>query len=228
MRYALLAALVALFFPVLPGTLRAQEIRSPIRFIEQTQSLGVHAGYLFTEPGNPAVGPRNAPIFGVRYNLRFTGPLSGEAAISFAPTERAIIAEDTQLPGIDPQPTGDVATMNLILAEAGLRFHLTGPRTWRNFAPYVLATGGVAADLSGRGEFDEALPEAQQFRFGPAFAVGVGLGTDWFLTERLSLRLEARDHIFRLQVPAGLRGTTRAETQWTNNIGISLGTALHF
>jgi hypothetical protein len=115
-----------------------------------------------------------------------------------------------------------------LIAEGGLRFHLTGPRTWRDLAPYIIATGGVAADLSGRTAADEALPEAQRFRFGPSFAVGVGAGTDFFVAERVSLRLEARDHILRLRVPAGLLGTDEAEAQWTNNFAISLGTALHF
>jgi hypothetical protein len=227
MRHALLAtfflaAAAALFQP-----LEAQQIRSPYRFIDERQSLGIYAGSLITNPGTPEVGPQSAPIFGIRYNLRFTGPLSGEAAVSFVPSERQVISEDTLVAGFQPLVVGE-SSMNLVHVEAGLRFHLTGPRAWRGFAPYVVATGGLAGDLTGQGELDESLPEQQRFRFGPSFAVGVGAGTDWFLTERLSLRLEARNHIFRLPIPAGVREELRAETQWTNNLGLSLGTALHF
>jgi hypothetical protein len=228
MRYALFATLVVVCGLALGRPLDAQQIVSPYRFIETNHSLGVYGGYLLTSPGTPAVGAQSAPILGIRYNLRFTGPLSGEAAVSFLPSERQVIRDDTLVAGIAPEPTGEVVPMNLIIAEGGLRFHLTGARTWRGLAPYVVATGGVAADLTGRGEEDLALPEPQQFRFGPSFALSGGVGTDWFLSERLSLRLEARNHVFRMQVPAGLREGLRSENQWTNNLGLSLGTAFHF
>jgi hypothetical protein len=227
MRYAVVATLLLVGLLSVGRPLDAQQIRSPYRFIDETHSLGVFAGYLLTSPGTPEVGPQDAPIFGVRYNLRFTGPLSGEASIGFIPTNRQVQQEDAATPGFQLQPVGE-ATMNLLLAEAGLRFHLTGPRAWRGLAPYVVGTGGIAADLSGRGELDAAVAENQQFRFGPSFAVGLGAGTDWFLSDRLSLRLEARNHVLRVPVPAGLLEAQRAETQWTNNLGITLGTALHF
>jgi hypothetical protein len=228
MRYALLATLFLACSLTLLRPLQAQQITSPYRFIETSHSLGIYAGYLLTDPGTPAVGPQNAPIVGIRYNLRLTGPLSGEAAISFAPSERQVIRDDTLVQGINPQPTGETPAMNLLFAEAGLRFHVTGARTWRGLAPYAVVTGGVAADLSGRTEADEALPEVQRFRFGPSFALGAGVGTDWFLSERLSLRLEARNHILRLQIPAGVQEALRSENRWTNNFGLSLGTAFHF
>jgi hypothetical protein len=209
------------------ASLHTQEIRSPYRFVDESHSLGVYGGFLVTDAGSPATGPQSAPIFGVRYNLRFTGPLSGEAAVSLVPTRRDVLFQDTVAAEYDPQPVGD-ATMNLLIAEAGIRFHFTGPRAWRGFAPYALATGGLAADLTGRGELDETVPEVQRFRFGPSFAVGIGLGTDLFLTDRLSLRLEARNHVFRLARPVGLRDVGQAEHQWTNNLGLTLGTSIHF
>lgn len=227
MRYALLGTLLfGTLFAVLPA--QAQQITSPYRFIEETHSIGAYGGYLLTNPGTPEVGPQSAPIFGVRYNLRFTGPLSGEAAVSFSPTHRQIIRSDTLI--LQPEPTGETASMALLIAEAGLRFHLTGPRAWRGIAPFVVGTGGLAADLTGRDPAEEELVpvEAQRFRYGPGFAVGVGVGTDLFLSQRLSLRLEVRDHILRIPIPGGLRENLRAENQWTNNLGVSLGTALHF
>ncbi|CAN5714751.1 hypothetical protein BH23GEM3_BH23GEM3_26300 [soil metagenome] len=227
MRYALLGTLLfCTLFAALPA--QAQQITSPYRFIEESHSIGAYGGYLLTSPGTPEVGPQSAPIFGVRYNLRFTGPLSGEAAISFSPTRRQIITSDTLI--LQPEPTGETAEMALLIAEAGLRLHLTGPRAWNGFAPFVVATGGLAADLTGRGaaEEEQVPAEAQRFRYGPGLAVGAGVGTDLFLSQRLSLRFEVRDHILRISIPAGLREDLRAENQWTNNIGISLGTALHF
>lgn len=228
MRYALFAMLL-LFTTVLGFRAgEAQQIRSPYRFIDETQTLGVYAGYLLADAGTPAVGPRNAPLFGARYNLRFTGPLSGEAALSFVPSEREVVTADTLGGEIQPVPTGQLQPMNLLLVEAGLRFHLTGARAWRGLAPFLVASGGIATDLSGRGEADEELPEQLRFRFGPSFAVGLGAGTDLFLGERSSLRLEARDHILRLPIPAGFRATGGEERQWINNFAFTLGVALHF
>jgi hypothetical protein len=226
MRQPLFASVFVGLLALAAGAAEAQEIRSPYRYIEPAQSLGVYAGFLAATAGEPPVGPQDGPIFGLRYNLRFTGPLSGEAALSLVPTDRQVIATDTA--EIEPRPTGATAPMTLLIAEAGLRFHLTGPRTWRGLAPYLVATGGMATDLSGRSAADEELHETQRFRFGPSFAVGAGVGTDWFVSERLSLRLEARDHILRVRIPAGLLETRREETQWTNNFAFSLGTALHF
>jgi hypothetical protein len=228
MRSALSATLFLLCALSSWHPLEAQQIRSPYRFIDETQSVGVYGGWLFTNPGRLGLGPQNAPILGVRYNARFTGPLSGEVAVSFAPSEREIVGADTVAGVIEAAPTGQLVPMNLLMAEGGLRFHLTGPRAWRGVAPYVLASGGLAVDLSGRTEDDLALPEPQQFRFGPSFAVGLGAGTDLFLTERLSLRLEARNHILRTQIPGGFQGTGRADTEWTNNFALTAGTSLHF
>lgn len=227
MRHAVVATLFLGGLLAVQGPLAAQQIRSPYRFIDETQSLGVFGGYLTTRPGTPEVGPQDLAVFGVRYNLRFTGPLSGEASLGFASGNRQVLREDADTPGFQLVSVGE-ATMNLLVAEAGLRFHLTGPRAWRGLAPYVVGTGGLAADLSGQGELDADVPEAQRFDFGPSFAVGLGAGTDWFLTERLSLRIEARNHTLRLSIPAGLTETQAATTQWTNNLGFTLGTALHF
>jgi len=205
----------------------AQQIRSHYRFIDENHSIGIFGGYLGTDAGRPAIGPENAPHFGVRYNLRFTGPLSGEAGLSLVPSNRQVLFQDTAATEYDPQPIGE-SSMNLLVAEAGLRFHLTGARSWRNLAPYVVGTGGLAADLTGRGELDESVPEAQRFRFGPSFAVSLGAGTDLFVSDRLSLRLEARNHIFRMTRPPGLRETAQTENFWTNNLGVTIGSAFHF
>lgn len=226
MRYALLASLALLLLST-PGA-EAQSIPSPYRYIETTQSAGAFAGWLITGKGDDEIGPHSAPLFGGRYTVRLSGPLSGEAGLAASPGQRTVqrrlsaAGDSVELEAVD-----DVSSLVLI-GEAGLRFHVTGPRTWNGLAPYLALTGGGVWDVLGTSEVDEALEESQRVDFGPGFAVGFGAGTDWFLTERLSLRLEARDYLWRLETPPGLTQAQRAETQWTHNVGLTLGAALHF
>jgi hypothetical protein len=227
MRSGLLALLVLLGASLgLPGSLDAQQIRSPYRYIEQTHSIGADLGHFSAGRADPDVGPQSAPLLGLRYNIRLSGPLSAEANFSLVPTERDIL---TYVAATDEvQPTGEVAALNILTIGGGLVFHLTGNRTWNRLAPFVVAGGGIATNLAGRTEFEADLPDTQLFDFGPSFAVDLGAGTDVFLAERFSLRIQARDRLMRLQIPAGLIGAQRPDNQWTHNFAISLGTAFHF
>lgn len=220
------------------AALHAQQIPSPFRYIETKHSLGAFAGYLVTDAGQidllqspgAELGPRSAPILGLRYNLRFTGPVSGEAALGFSPSQRAVYETDA-LAGDTiqrPLPTGEAGVL-LLLAEGGVRFHLTGARTWNNLAPYVLATGGLVADVARRGSDEDFVPTTERYRLGPGFAVGASLGTDYFVSPRTSLRVELRDQIWRVAAPQGFQVESNDDrTRWKNNLGFSLGVAYHF
>lgn len=221
------------------GSAAAQQIPSPFRYIEPKQSLGAFVGYLVTEGGEinllgapeSQLGPRSAPLFGVRYTSRFGGPLSGEIALGLSPGNRTLYETDALLPSDTtqfPVPAGSAST-RVLLAEAGIRFHLTGPRTWNNLAPFLLATGGLIGDVAGRSDRDEQIPRPERFRLGPGFALGAGAGLDYFVTSRVSLRAEVRDQIWRVKAPDGLPVPAgEDDTRWTNNLGLSVGTAFHF
>ena len=216
----------------------AQEIRSPFRYIERTQSVGAFASYLWTDAtlaltdtSGAELGPQSAPLFGVRYQARFSGPLSGGLSVGFSPTERKVLLaepvtrDSTEIRVID---TGRTASVSLLLAEADIVFHLTGPRTWNGLAPFLGGTGGIALDLGGSGEGD--VPRDEQYDFGPTFAVGLRLGTDWFPTQRFSVRAEAQGRIWRLSAPDGFRSQQQTDPirEWASVSGISVGGAFHF
>lgn len=221
-RYALLVASL-----LIPASAGAQSIPSPLRYIEETQSIGAFAGYLFNDTGDDDLGPRPAPIFGATYGVRFAGPLSGEFSLAASPSSRKVF----ELVGTGSEAMleerGETSAL-LAMADAALKFHVTGPRAWHGLAPYAVAGVGAVADLSERPAIEEELGPEERFDFGPAFAVVVGLGTDWFPSERLALRLEVRDRLWRLATPAGMAVSGREESAWTNNIGVSLGAALYF
>lgn len=211
-----------------PARLGAQSVPSPYRYLETKQTIGIHLGAVSTDRGERNLGPESAPLIGARYHYRFAGPVALEVGASFAPSTRTVYTRTSATAdSVRLEALGEADAL-LFLVEGGLRFNVTGPRTWNGLAPYVAATGGLVSNLSGASALEEALEADRRFDFGPGFALGVAAGTDWFLTERLSVRLEARDYLWRLTAPAGFSISGREESEWTNNLGITLGAALHF
>jgi hypothetical protein len=217
-------SLLVLVLAAIARPLAAQVVPSPFRFLEKAQGLGVQAGYIFTDRGEFGTGPHSAPIVGLEYRGRFAGPLAGVVSVSYLPSERTVFGQG---PSSTIQPLGDTDA-HLIQAQAGLDFTITGPRTWHSLAPFVGASFGLVTDISGRSdiETEASLPETQLIDLGPAFAVGGWAGTDWFISDRFSVRAAGRGHLWRAKTPAGLAG--REESEWLPNGGGTLGVAFHF
>jgi hypothetical protein len=220
-RSATLAAILAL----VPGIISAQSIPSPYQFIETTHEVGIYAGYLAIDPGKLDVAPNPGPLLGARYDIHFTGPLSGEVGLGLVPTDRDVKTRlGTSSTLTDVEQTNSL----LLLGEAGLRFHFTGARAWKGLAPYALATGGFIADLEGTGTLERQIEELNRFTFGPTFAASLGLGSQFFLSDNVSLRAEARDYVWRLSYPDLFSGIIEEEHEWANNFGLTIGGAIHF
>ena len=221
-RSATIGALL-LFFA---EALSAQSIPSSYRFIETRHEIGLYGGYLLTDPGELELAPDPGPLLGARYGLHLTGPLSGEAGLGFVATDRQVRTRvGTGATLTDVEETSSL----LLIAEAGLRFHLTGQRAWRGLAPYAMATGGLVTDLAGNGPLEGQIPEAERFTFGPTFAASLGLGSQFFLTENMSLRVEARDYVWRLSYPESMSvGILEEDSEWANNFGLTIGGSIHF
>jgi len=218
------------------SALRAQTIQSPIRYIETKQSVAPFVGYLWTDPtlhirdAEVELGPQSAVLAGLQYNIHFAGPLYGEVLLGFSPTERKVYVpgSTTSANSVNPVEVG-TTSMALALADAGLHFNLTGPRTWRGIAPYAVASGGVVADLKRTSDLDAQVPDGSDFDLGPSFALGLGIGTDWYPTQRLSIRAEGRDRFWRISAPQGLRpADLKTVSEWNHNFSLSIGAALHF
>lgn len=231
-----LAAMAALALLARPAA--AQEIRSPLRYIEETQGLSFFAGYLFTDPSislsdttSVEFGPQSAPMFGARYQVRASGPLSVMLTAAFVPSERRLflaepVNDSTEIRVIDAQTT---VSAPVGLVEGGLTFGLTGPRAWNGIAPYIGMNAGLAAELGGSEEGAEEVPAGERFDFGPAFALGLRAGTDVFLARRAALRLELNGRLWRQSAPAGFLRSGQAEVdEWNNASSIQVGGVFHF
>lgn len=206
-----------------------QSIPSPYRFIETSQSAGPFGGLL--EAGGSTVGlqPRAGNVAGLRYAIRLSGPFTVEAEASYFKGDRAV--RDTVVVDSARQIVGE-AEVNLALVNAALRFNLTGPRTWHSLQPFIAFGAGVAIDLTGQKPVDELVPPDARYDFGTSFAGQLGGGIEWFATDRLSLRVDARSVLWKVKTPAPfLRGEFGQRTpadEWVNNGLFSLGLAIHF
>ena len=216
---------LTLFALLVAGPLTAQTITSPYRYIDQAQNISVSGGYLATDRGELETGPHSTAIVGARYSGRISGPISLEAGLSYLPSSRTVLELDETT--ADTTVLGEV-NAHLLLADAGVRFQITGPRSWHGLAPHVGASVGVIADVAGTSDLEETeeVPEDQLVEFGPAFAVGAFLGTDWFLTERISVRAAGKGYLWRFSTPVGLAGVETSE--WLRNFGGTIGIAVHF
>ena len=236
-RTALLAALA-----LLAGAraAEAQTIPSPYRHIENTNRVGLRAGYLLTDPDisltdstSAELGHQPAPFIGASYEIRAGGPVSIEISVAASPGERKLFAPQYNADStiVTAQDLGVNVPSTVVMADAGLRFHITGARTWNGLAPFVLGHGGLVGDIRGtQAEEREAELQANElFRFGPAFALGAALGTDWFPRQSTSLRLELGGRLWRMRTPAGLlTDRTDERREWNPAVSLSVGGAIHF
>lgn len=239
MRFSRTALLLALALAAGARAGAAQTIPSPYDYLEETQGTGLFAGYLFTDPDvsltdstSLPLGPASGPVFGLRYQVRAAGPLYVEGSVGISPTDRRLFAAEVDE---DSTFTGDVTDLEttvpatVLMADVGLRFFLTGPRTWNGLAPFVVGTGGLVGDIRGTFAEEQDISDAALFRFGPSFAVGAGFGTDWFPVPNASIRIEAMGRLWRMETPGGfLSSRTEERSEWNPAIGITVGGTLHF
>lgn len=232
-------ALLVLAAVAVAAPAAAQPITSPYRYLDRTQSITPYVGYwalsssvTIDDSTSAEFGARSAPVIGVRYNARLTGPLQAEVNVAYSPAERKIYLADATAADttqVRPVFTGEYADAPVVLAEAGFRFQLTGTRSYRGFAPFVTGTLGAAAELGAEDEAEEELPERERFDFGPTFALGLGLGTDVFLGERLSVRTEASGRLWQYTVPPGFAPrAVDPVRQWRPSVALTVGGAFHF
>lgn len=221
--------LALLLLGVGAGWASAQGITSPYRFIEQTQTGGAWVGYLAADRGDTGLGPKGGPIFGGRYSIRLSGAFTVEGDAGFFTSSRTVL--DTAVVDNEFRSVGE-ADVRALLLNGSLRFNLTGPRTWNRLQPYVLFGAGAVVDVSPDAAEDANLPVDARFDFGTSFAGQFGGGVEWFPSERMTLRLDVRDVLWKIETPTAFLlsrlGDEVTADQWTSNFLFSAGVAIHF
>ena len=228
-RYMRLQTLPLIALTVLSNRATAQTINSPYRFIDQSQSVGIWGGTVSSASGTVDIGPQGGPVLGVRYGIRLSGPFTIEAEASYFKSTRPV--RDSVVVLDEREQIGE-ADSNLLLGMATLRFNLTGPRTWHRIQPFVGFGGGAAIDLSGSDALEESLPIDVQYDFGTSFAGHFGGGIEWFPADRLSVRLDARNVLWKVKTPfaflSGPLGLETPEDEWVQNGFFTLGLSFRF
>lgn len=167
---------------------------SPYRHVRASQVLTVAGGYLAGSAGSAGVGPSGGPLVGVQFDLHLGGPGVAKFGVYGAELGRVIVDPRR---GVGDR-VRDTVTQSVILAEAGILFMVTGEKTWHRLAPYAGASLGLALG----GAVPEEVPaDSGGFRFGNRFQLAPHLGVRWHVGQRVSLRFEGRDIMWRLAYP---------------------------
>ena len=231
-RASLLVAVGTMMGLVAHGPLGAQIVPSPYEFIDARHDVEIYGGVALEDRGSLDLGPGGGPVFGARYGLHVTGPVSVEGNGYLIFTDRQVW---------DPRPANapvllGEADMVLGVVDGRVRFTLTGDRTWRGLAPHATAGIGMAVDFSGRSALEEeaSLFSPNRFSFGPAFMATIGAGTRWLPFERLGFRLDTSLNLWRLGNPPAFReledelGRPVSENEWASVGTITLGASYRF
>ena len=213
-------------FPPRPAA--AQDISSPFRFVDQRHAVSLLYGYTGADRGTAEMASDAGSLFGARYAFRVGGPVNVVAeALSFASTRTVFDLTEDEEPVPIAVGEGD---FNLLLVNAGLRFDLTGPRSYHNLMPYLLVMGGGAIETSDAPAIEADIAAQNRFDFGTKLSGIFAAGTDVLLGQRLSLSVEARQMLWKLEIPEPF---ATAETgfpseEWTGNLTVLLGANLRF
>jgi len=212
------------------GQTAAQSIDSPYRFVDQKQAVSLFTGYIVTGQGTLELGPRSGMVFGGRYDITLSGPFALEADVSWFSKTRAVL--DT-VPGDTTRSVIGDADFTTLLLTGSLRFNLTGPRTYHGVQPYLAFGIGAALDMSKESALSDSLPANARFDFGTSFIGSLGGGAEIMLGQRLGLRLDARNILWKIKTPEaflvkGEQALLLPADEWSQNFALTAGLVFRF
>lgn len=219
----------ALLLATAPAASAAQSIPSAFRFVDTRQEVGLFVGTSSMAKGRFAFGPSGGITTGARWGIDLSGPLGFEAVAGVISGTRDII---NPAKVVGDQKIGEADALAGI-ADARLRFTLTGDRTWHRMAPFIVAGAGVAFDLSGDAALDEELAADDRFSFGTSFFGTVGGGARVYLTDRLALRGDAVFSLWKIATPPGFSSPERGfdsveKSEWVSGRHLTLAAVIRF
>jgi hypothetical protein len=222
-----LSPLFAVLICSLPA--RAQHIDSPYRFLDASQHVGGYFAHVHGDAGSVGLGAESGSAYGARYGLRLSGPFMLDVDAMYFPTHGAVL--DTVVVDSAFRRIG-TASMPLVVATASLRFNFSGPRTWHRLQPFVSFGAGAAIGTQKDVGAIEAAPVDARYSFRASFAGSLGAGLEIYPTQRISIRLDGRNMLWKIKTPAallrGTLGSTMPKDEWAANLTTSAGISIHF
>ncbi len=192
MRY--FAAGLVLLALTAPGPANAQTghdpSHSPYRDIRHGHSLVATVGRIGGDGGSLGLGPNSGTVYGLRYDIRLSGPIQFGFSVGNGDLERLIQDPDDS---VATRTTGPVS-QSVTFAEVALQFNLTGAKTWRGLAPYFGGSAGFALGSS-------VPADTTGYEFGNKIYLAPTVGLRYFITGGLHIRAEARALFWKLSYP---------------------------
>ncbi len=199
---------------------------SPYRDLRAKRVLSFEGGILSGSSGKAKVGPGSGPYAGARFDLHVSGPIALTFGSGIAELERIII-DPTYGPA---NRTVDTTSQSVLLVDAAVDLLFTGEKTWHRMIPYV--GGGLGMALGGAVSADTV----SGYTFATHFTFGPHLGVWLQPTDRITLRIEGRDIMWRLGYPDGffsapenepneppvLDPNVEKDTQWVHHVGLTI------
>ncbi|MGQ0814534.1 MAG: hypothetical protein ACT4O1_08710 [Gemmatimonadota bacterium] len=185
--------------------------------------------HISPDEGTVGLGSKSGVAFGGRYGIRISGPFTIAAEATYFPTEHAVldtVVVDSAFRRID------TADHTLITGTAALRVNLTGPRTWHALQPFLELGAGVTVEADRDEDAVNQAPVEARYEFGTSFAGLLGGGIAWVPTQRLAIRVDGRNLLWKIKTPAALlRGNTGSvipTDEWVRNLTLSAGLSILF
>lgn len=216
----------------------SQSITSPYDFVDNSMEVWAFGSAVLTDRGPIEVGPGSGYGGGVGFTARVSGPFSVDTRAAYLPTSRRVfltvptdsaVVRENPRAGLEQIGTADLA---LLLLDVSLRFDITGPRTWYRLQPYALIGAGGVLRVSSENAAEAELPAETDLRvrFRNGFTGHVGGGVEWHLSDRFTVRADARDVLWKIHVPEGflVDGRNVDTEQWVQTAHLSLGLGFRF
>ncbi|MBI1967544.1 MAG: hypothetical protein HYS40_06110 [Gemmatimonadetes bacterium] len=197
---------------------------SPFQDIRRGGGPMFRIGFLGGERGDVGVGQSSGVTYGLRYEAAVGGPTVLTAGFAYALTDRFAV---DPLKDSLTRKSGPYAD-DLLLADVGLQFQLTGAKTWHGIAPYL----GAAVGLAVSNGYPTA--DSSGYRFGTKFTIAPGAGVRWYPIRRLTVSADLRAIFWKLRYPASFRVPSPVDSSrvlrlnapdadWTTHPWISIG-----
>ena len=191
-----LAALLSSGTALAAQTLGSLPDKSPFLDLDDHMRFGVVAGWLATGSDVVGVGPRSAPMLGLRYDVPVGGPMYLTGSVFGANTTRTVLdyTKSAATRNIGTQSTG------LLAANVSVAMALTGVRTWHHLQPLVNLGVGV---VTGPGDKEDV----SGYKFATVLSFSYGLGVRYATGRNSELRFDLNQYWWQLHYPELYRST---------------------